>query len=118
MVPEVRLDAANNEILRGNAEIQRLQRSIQNMVSTEVVRRAEDKAAVLTTELAHLRSALDGMVPSSRHIALQKELQRTAAERQRLFALLDSMVPREQFLACKARADQVGTYSMSVWYCD
>ena len=118
MVPEVRLDAANNEILRGNAEIQRLQRSIQNMVSIEVVRRAEDKAAVRAMELAHLRSALDGMVPSSRHIALQEELQRTASERQRLVALVDSMVPREQLLACQARADQVGTYSMSVWYCD
>ena len=107
MVPGVRLDAAHNEILRGNAEIKRLQRSLQTMVSADAVRRAEDKAAALVTEVAQLRVAMDGSVPRARHAALQDEARRAAAVVQRLTALVDSMVSREQFLACQARADQV-----------
>jgi hypothetical protein len=35
MVPGVRLDAAHNEILRGNAEIKRLQRALQGTVAAD-----------------------------------------------------------------------------------
>ena len=108
MVPGVRLDAAHNEILRGNAEIKRLQRSLQGTVSVDALRRAEDDAAGLATEVARLRAAMDGMVPMARYAALQEEGRRTAAEAQRLGALMESMVPREQFVACQSRADQVG----------
>ena len=111
MVPGVRLDAAHNEILRGNAEIKRLQRSLQSMASAEALRRAEEKAAGLAVEVAQLRTALDSMVPSRRHAAVQEEGRRAAAEVQRLMELVDRMVPREQLLACQARAEQVGTIS-------
>ena len=113
MVPGVRLDAAHNEILRGNAEIKRLQRSLQGTVSADALRRAEDEAAGLAAEVARLRASMDGMVPSARHAALQEEGRRSAAEAQRLAVMMESMVPREQFLACQTRADQV---SISLLY--
>ena len=106
MVPGVRLDAAHNEILRGNAEIKRLQRALQGTVAADALRRAEDDAAGLAAQAARLRAALDAMVPAARHAAAQEECRRAAAEAQRLAGLMEGMVPREQFLACQTRADQ------------
>ena len=77
------------------------------MVPAEALRRAEDRAVGLGAEVERLRAALDGTVPAARHEAALEDGRRAAAEAQRLAGVVEGMVPREQFLACQTRADQV-----------
>jgi hypothetical protein len=96
MVSSSDLEAAKDELRSKNDEIARLKRLLEGMVPMKQLEAAQEKISALKSELDALRSSLNGMAPRGDLDSALQENQRMKAELDRLQKLLEDMVPKKQ----------------------